>query len=40
MILRQLDKEKYKAKPMLEINPILNQIKDLMQRSGSLRGYL
>ncbi len=25
---------------MLEINPILNRIKDLTQRSESLRGYL
>lgn len=37
---RRLSKVRQRVPPSMEINPILNTIKDLTERSQSIRGYL
>ncbi len=37
---RRLSKVRQRVLPAMEINPILNTIKDLSERSETIRGYL
>jgi hypothetical protein len=37
---RRLSKVRQRVLPAMEINPILNSIKDLSERSETIRGYL
>ena len=37
---RRLSKVRQRVLPAMEINPILNTIKDLYERSETIRGYL
>ncbi|WP_433741552.1 hypothetical protein [Pseudomonas putida] len=37
---RRLSKVRLRVLPAMEINPILNTIKDLSERSETIRGYL
>ncbi len=37
---RRLSKVRQRVLPVMEINPILNTIKDLSERSETIRGYL
>ncbi|MDB6144792.1 MAG: hypothetical protein JWP80_3836 [Pseudomonas sp.] len=37
---RRLSKVRLRVLPTMEINPILNSIKDLSERSETIRGYL